>query len=312
MTTDGHPRKDRPRKILGLLSLTLGSLVSPAVASALEPIAPVEPAHITLTGYHGGVEYGAYADTSCEPLFQGGNCDNYCLELWANYCSERPQRHVRSPRQAGCYNQLGLRLADRGHCAHEYCDASACGTGSCQSAGSAVGQSLPHSQPPAPQVAPPVAPQAPEKVEPDSSVAPSVHPSDPTPPTRSVVQPAQSIGQPLPPEPDDVEIPSNSIDIPSNPLPDTTTIPSAAPTPTLEDAPQSDFQPPVPLNVLPNDPPSPEIDHSVPLDTSWRPKAKNRQAKAKPPEPAVNSPFRSAAFRGSAGTTRLLRQLNGK
>ena len=47
-------------------------------------------------GYQGGQ---LTLDASCEPSFQGGDCHNYCLDLWGGYCWARSHGHAYSPRQ---------------------------------------------------------------------------------------------------------------------------------------------------------------------------------------------------------------------
>lgn len=177
-----------------------------------------------------------------------------------------------------------------------------------------------------------------DRREPEPLTAPVTIPSTTTPPTvgnsraeskqgsnaRSVVPPSPPapagdarptprlpvIETPIPVEPVDVVPPSvPNAPLPANDLPDTPPPPPLpGPPAQLPPAPAlDDLAPPVPL---PTNPLPAEIDESSAEDLTLRGPIPPRTGALTPPTPGPR-PFREASARTNAGTTRLLRQLQG-
>lgn len=255
-------------------------------------------------------EHELGVDSSCEPAFRGGDCHNYCFDLWNSYCWERPHGHAFSPRHL-----LALRGARIGCGGSHQCAGGSQGcTGGC--GGSCEGASC--AQDPAPY-----APTTP------MPSAPVVQPAPPTTNVPDVPEPAEQPAAPDPigsaeipradtPAAVDAELPRSFVptetletDLPGNALP--MEVPEAAEPPTpqiptnpIPVNPLPDFEQP-PFDALPPANPVPPLPADLSTSASV-----DRQPPLPVPALSTTSKERvihTASGKRSSGTTRLLKQL---
>lgn len=107
------------------LKLTLAAMLAASFFST----AAWSQAPLPEIGHPAGGEL-SYLDSSCEPTFRGGDCHDYSLDLWTNYCHER-RTGFRAPIRPYCGLGLGCRLCLLGSGCHSC--ASSCVNGGCAS-----------------------------------------------------------------------------------------------------------------------------------------------------------------------------------
>ena len=217
---------------------------------------------------------GPHVDTSCEPSFRGGDCENCCLDLWQGYCAERTCCHSHSLRHFGCgYLRLGCLLGKhRCGAGVSHCATGSCGRGNCATGGCANESCSCHSSSAGVTVSDPPTPTQPQVIDDAATTNASVS-LEPQPPAEGAFDTQAAA------EADE----ATDIVPPSNPLPPT---PAPRQSEPLDDAieesnPAAAEVPPAP----------PSIDFSV------------------EPGKSARTPLTTVSAKPNAGTTRLLRQL---
>ncbi len=160
---------------------------------------------------HPVVVEGQIPDYSCEPSFRGGNCNNYCLDLWQDYCYQRhPKGRIYSHRR--CLGGCGLGCGFGRHCGTcQSCDSNQCGCGDGCS-GSAASSDHPEPEP-AHSHDPPAPPEpavdTSAEIEPPTPTAPRVRPFETQPVTPPELRDPPVA--PNPPEPPINDLPRNEL-----------------------------------------------------------------------------------------------------
>jgi hypothetical protein len=120
----GSHIKGSLRVVVGLLAATLLGQINGQPLRADEPgTSHAGPLH---SGHDiGTLESSDLIDTSCEPSFRGGDCQDCCLDLWSEYCSQRTDCHCSAPRLGGL-GCLPLGFCFGGRFLGGDCDRCAC------------------------------------------------------------------------------------------------------------------------------------------------------------------------------------------